>query len=129
MKTIKLIAIIAIGALLGACAGITPQQQAAINATANALVVAAKTYQAIGDPGLPTQYKSLYDGLTSGAAQLQAQVGQPANPTVINTGTPAVNAALVAKITPGATVTQADVTKVATAAQLVAPAAPPNDSK
>jgi hypothetical protein len=101
--------------------GLTPTAKSSIKTGFNVIVAAAKTYQAIGEPGLPTQYKPLYDGLTSGAAQLQTQVGQPANVTVINTGSPAVNAALVKNITPGAIVTQADVNTVADAAAQVAP--------
>jgi len=100
--------------------GFTSDAKSSITAGFNGIVTAAKLYQSIGEPGLPTQYKSLYDGLTSGVAQLQSQVGQPANVTVIDTGVPAVNAALVKNITPGAIVTQADVKTISDAAAQVA---------
>ena len=121
---LKIIGITLIAGIVGACSTLTPAQQSAINTTANAIVIAAKTYQNIGEPGLPTQYQSLYNGLTSAAAQLQMQVGQPANPTVISTGTPAVDAAIVKVVTPAATVTQANVATLSAAAALVAPPAP-----
>ena len=110
--------------IVAACGTLTPEKkaqiQSALSTGASVLVASAQLYQAIGEPGLPTQYKSLYNGLTSGAAQLQAQVGRPANVTVINTGTPAVNAAIVANIQPGKTVSQGDVNVVQAAATIVA---------
>ena len=120
---IKNILLLLAAVSITACSSLTPEKQAQITSAlktgASVLVAAAKTYQAIGEPGLPTQYQALYNGLTSGAVQLQAQVGQPANVTSINTGIPAVNAAIVANVTPGATVTQADVNAVNAAANLV----------
>ena len=105
------------------CAYLTAHQsqiQSAASTTATVLVASAKTYQALGEPGLPTQYKSLFDSLSSGASQLQTQLGQPANPAAINTGSPAVNAALVKNLTPGAIVTQGDVNTIDNAAALAA---------
>ena len=111
---------------LSSCAYLSQHQneiKSAVSTGATILVASAKTYQAIGEPGMPTQYTKLFNGLCSGADQLQTQLGQPANLTVINTGSPAVNAALVKNITPGATVTQGDVNAVYAAANsLVQPA-------
>lgn len=92
-----------------------------VNATASDLLTAAKTYQALGSPGLPTNYASLFNGFTSAASQLQAQVGQPANLDVVSTGTAAVDAALQSKLIPGKVVTQAQVDAVASAYEQIAP--------
>lgn len=133
-KLVRSLLILAVGGLIASqftgCAtdpttgkptgGLTPQATSAISTTATLLVDAAKDYQAIGSPGLPPKYAPLFAGLSSGAAQLQAQVGQTVNTSVINTGVPAVDSAIAQNITPGATVTQADVNTVSAAASLAA---------
>jgi len=131
MKTTILSSVIAIGIFAGGCfiasqltgcastGGLTPQAHSALTATAAILVDAAEAYQSAGEPGLPAKDQALFNGLSSAAAQLQAQVGQSANPAAINTGVPAVNSAITKNVTTGAVVTQADVDTVSNAAALV----------
>ena len=117
----KKLILIAACVAAAACSTLTPAQQSAINTTATVLVDAAKIYQGIGEPGLPTKDQALFAGLSSAASQLQAQVGTPANPTIINTGVPAVDQVVQSKLQAGAIVTQANVNTVSQAAALVAP--------
>ena len=100
------------------------QIQSGVVVGINAIADASRLYQAIGTPGLPADDKAKYASLASGAYQLQAQVGLPADTAVINTGSATVNKALASNITNGATVTQSDVNTVYALATPPAPVAP-----
>ena len=120
-----LISLLSTVGLIAACSTLTPKQKTdltnAITVTAKGLVVAAQVYQGLGEPGLPVKDRSTYNALTSAAAQLQPQVGSIINTAIIDTGTPAVNAALAKVANPIGLVSQSTVTTVAEAAALVKP--------
>lgn len=123
----NIIAIIAIVAMLPACAWMKAHQaeiKSALNTTSTGLIILARSYRAIGSPGLPPNDRALFDGITSAVAQVQAQVNQPANPEMIDTGIPAVNSAIKKSLVAGEIVSQGDVSTLALAAAKVAP---PND--
>ena len=99
--------------------GLTPTGQAAINNTAKGILTLAQVYQAVGEPGLPASDQALYKNyLNAGGYLVQSYVGQQLPASAVNTGSPAVDQAIVASIVPGANVTQADANTVYAAAAL-----------
>ena len=69
----------------------------------------AGIYNTLGDPGLSaSDAKAINAGIAAAAVINQAYVGQQIPASAINTGSPVVNAAMIASIKPGATGTQAD---------------------
>lgn len=124
---LKFIGLMGLMGLMGACASLTPQEQAAINVGVPVLLATAQTFAGIyGSKMNPQQQATLSAGLNAAGKIYQGYVGQQIPTTVIDTGVPAVSAALVAHTNPTGNVTQANVDTLyqAAAAVAVAPTSP-----
>ena len=110
---------------LSACKTLTPQQKTDIVNTASGvskgIVLLAQAYQGIGSPGLPVQDRTTFNSISSYAAQLQPQVGTILNTAIIDSGSPAVNAAVASTLPAGSVVTQSTVNTLNAAAAIVQP--------